>query len=230
MSPSPLENQTKTEPAVTFDKNGKVHSPMSQETTNASFLTFINLMPGLWNSQRTYHYVSSEEQTVEPSQTTFQVDSINAKAIDKIIEQNEANTKDLQQWQLDNTYGFAVSFRTKMQSSDELVIASTNLAFVPYSYHDNGIVRGFYYRDMGYEERSPVKAEFHFDAVKLQLFMTTYYEKVVSCDSIQLINPSTRIRQIVNYRRSPDSSTLSDPALVGFGLETRCVNGERLVN
>lgn len=223
-------NQPFTQPMVTVDNNGElVKTPMTRKATETAFSTFINLMPGLWNSQRTYHYNQPPNQRHESSQTTFEVGSLRPDAIDDVLQCNESATSNLERWQLDGTYGFQVSFRTKMQSSDELVISSTNLAFVPHSFHENGFIRGDYFRDLGYEERAPIKAQFVFDAAKSQLVMTTYYSQVVSVDSIALINSSTRLRQIVNYQRPRHGTSLSEIELVGFGLETRGSPEKRLV-
>jgi len=85
---------------------------------------------------------------------------------------------------------------------------------------DVNIVTGNYYRDLGYEEKGPVAANFSFDPSIMNLTMTTYYTRVVSVDEIQLINPDLRLRKIVNYKRpSKDDAPLSDVLLAGFGVE-----------
>lgn len=222
--------QPSAKAAVSLSNSGHpLTTPMTHEATEAAFSTFINIMPGVWDSERTYHYMTSQPSARESSQTTFFVDTLNSSTIEEVLRQNEASMqKGLQQWQLGSTYGFKVSFRTRMANSDELVIASTNLAFVPYQFYSNGIIRGNYFRDVGYEERVPTKAQFIFDAAKLQLVMTTYYTRVVSVDTITLINPDLRLRNIVNYNRPQQGAPLSEAVLVGFGVELRN-KGARLV-
>ena len=51
--------------------------------------------------------------------------------------------------------------------------------------------------------------------------MTTNYTRVVSVDSITLINPDTRIRRILNYLRPPAGQPLEKLGLVGFGVEQK---------
>lgn len=165
----------------------------------------------------------------ESSQTTFDVRRITDSEIGNVLRSNGSTTASLTSSQISSTNGFNVSFLTKMASMDELVRASTNLAFVPESLHKNGIVRGSYYRDLGYEDSQPIKASFTFDVGKMELLMTTYYSKVVSVDQISLINPSLRLRKIVNYRRPAHGQLLQDVLLVGFGVEKKS-EGERLVS
>lgn len=221
-------NQSPAEPAISVDKGGRTLTrPMSHDETQSAFVSFINLMPGLWNSERTYHYMVPPT-TRESSQTTFDVDVLDTDAIDDVLRRNAATTKSLSNWQVVVTHGFRVSFRTRMGDSDQLVIASTNLAFVPQAFCTNGLILGDYYRDLGYEESAPIKAQFVFDAAKSQLVMTTVYTKVVSVDTISLINPKLRLRNIVNYRRPKHGAPLSDVVLVGFGVESKSEGG-RLV-
>ena len=51
--------------------------------------------------------------------------------------------------------------------------------------------------------------------------MTTHYTRVVSVDSITLINPNLRIRKILNYQRPPEGQPLENVVLVGFGVEQK---------
>jgi hypothetical protein len=51
--------------------------------------------------------------------------------------------------------------------------------------------------------------------------MTTNYTEVVSVDSITLINPTFRIRKIINYHRPEEGMPLQNPRLVGFGVELK---------
>jgi hypothetical protein len=54
-----------------------------------------------------------------------------------------------------------------------------------------------------------------------ELLMTTHYTRIVSVDSITLVNPSLRLRQIVNYQRPPEGQPLEQVLLVGFGVEQK---------
>jgi hypothetical protein len=51
--------------------------------------------------------------------------------------------------------------------------------------------------------------------------MITHYTRVVSVDSITLINPNMRIRRILNYQRPPANEPLDTLVLVGFGVEQK---------
>lgn len=106
---------------------------------------------------------------------------------------------------------------------DELVRASTNLAFVPDSVHEGGLIRGAYYRDVGYEESNPVTASFVFDAGKMELIMTTFYTRIVSVDTISLVADDVRLRKIVNYKRRFEGTgtEVDEVLLVGFGVERK---------
>jgi len=78
-------------------------------------------------------------------------------------------------------------------------------------------------RDRAYEEAKPTVAHFRFDSSNLELLMTTYYSRVVSVDSITLINPNLRIRKILNYQRPPEGQPLEKLVLVGFGVEQKII-------
>lgn len=86
---------------------------------------------------------------------------------------------------------------------------------------DSTILQGKYLRDRAYEEERPIIADFHFDATKNELLMTTNYTRVVAVDSILMINPSFRIRRILSYRRPPEGQSLEEVVLVGFGVEQK---------
>jgi hypothetical protein len=51
--------------------------------------------------------------------------------------------------------------------------------------------------------------------------MTTQYTRVVSVDSITLINPELRIRKILNYQRPLENQPLQTVVLAGFGVEQK---------
>lgn len=183
----------------------------------STFKDFFSLMPGSWNSERTYHYITpGQQQTREESQTTFDVERITPEQIEAVLASNKSFGGSSSEAE-----GFRVSFLTRMASQDELVRSGTNLAFIPES-GSATTVEGSYYRDLGYEDSGPVKSRFVFNAEQKQLQMTTFYTKVVSVDEIRLINDGLRLRRIINYRRPKnDSDPLVDPMLVGYGVECK---------
>ncbi len=189
------------------------------------FRVFFTAMNGSWNSERTYHY--TRERTRESSQTTFDVTRLSKIAVEAVLASNNETAIFTPQEQA-YSEGFNVSFLTRMESEKELVRSSTNLAFVPRSVSEDGIIEGDYYRDLGYEEAAPIAATFMFDSKKKELNMTTYYTKVVSVDQITLVNANVRLRKIVNYvRPKSKEDPLVHPLLVGFGVESK--DGARLV-
>jgi hypothetical protein len=64
-------------------------------------------------------------------------------------------------------------------------------------------------------------AAFRFDPGSLQLVMTTTYTRVVAVDTITLLNPRLRLRQILTYQRPPQGQPLQELLLVGFGVEQK---------
>jgi hypothetical protein len=86
---------------------------------------------------------------------------------------------------------------------------------------ENGWLAGDYLRDRAYEESRPIISRFKFDNQYRELLMTTNYTEVVSVDSITLINPTLRIRKIINYHRPEEGMPLQNPRLVGFGVELK---------
>lgn len=199
------------------------------ESVNATldvFKDFFMVMEGSWNSERTYHYVDNGMR--EDSQTTFDVLRLDDSQVSDVLLSN-GDQGVMSPEEKANSQGFKVSFNTRMASQKELVRNSTNLAFIPRSIDERGLISGDYFRDLGYEEAGPIRAKFVFDAAKRQLNMTTTYSRVVSVDQISLISPTLRLRKIINYvRPDADLDPLNDVALVGFGVELKGV-GERLV-
>lgn len=195
-----------------------VGAPTKVPGSLAVFASYFAAMSGQWNSERTYHYV--RERRRESSQTTFDVNRLKSTEIDAVLASNgEAALLDPRERAYSE--GFSVGFLTRMESQVSLVRASTNLVFVPRDVTDS-IVSGDYYRDLGYEEKSPIAALFSFNARAMELTMTTRYTRVVSVDQISLVNPKMRLRKIVNYARpESDSDPLVDPILVGFGVESK---------
>ncbi|PXF48739.1 Chromophore lyase CpcS/CpeS 1 [Gracilariopsis chorda] len=220
---------TTVQPAISIAKTGLPSSitfESSQQSLRA-FSSYFECMTGTWNSERTYHYAPPDAKR-EDSQTTFDVVRLTPTQISEVLATNGDATASFSAHQQHNTHGFNVSFLTRMASQSELVRASTNLAFVPNSAHEAGLLCGNYYRDLGYEESAPIKATFTFECARMELTMTTFYTKVVSVDQISLINDTTRLRRIVNYRRPPDDTSFEEVVLVGFGIERK--GEQRLVS
>lgn len=220
---------TPVRPSISITKTGLPSSVIykSSEQSFHAFSHFFECMTGTWNSERTYHYASPDPRR-ENSQTTFDVVRLTDSQISDVLATNGDATASLSVHQVQNSHGFNVSFLTRMASQSELVRASTNLAFVPSSVHEAGLLCGNYYRDLGYEESAPIKATFAFDCAKMELTMTTFYTKVVSVDQISLINAATRLRRIVNYRRPLDDTSFEEVVLAGFGIERK--GEQRLVS
>ena len=95
-----------------------------------------------------------------------------------------------------------------------------NLLFVVQN-ETSRVLEGDYLRDRAYEEARPIVSRFRFDSNTRELLMTTNYTRVVSIDSITLINPQIRIRRILNYLRPPAGQPLEQLGLVGFGVEQK---------
>ena len=85
----------------------------------------------------------------------------------------------------------------------------------------NNLLKGDYLRDRAYEEAKPIVSGFDFNLETKELLMKTNYSKVVSVDSITLVNPQLRIRRIINYQRPELSQPLDKVLLVGFGVEEK---------
>jgi len=203
-----------------LDQAGLPVRPLDTLDALRAFESFFTAMTGTWNSERTYHYlcVPPGAPTREESQTTFDVRRLFSQEVEAVLASNEG---EMAMVETGSAQGFNVSFMTKMGSRDELVRSSTNVAFVPEMYEGLGVLKGTYYRDLGYEEAAPVRASFVFNAAKMCLSMTTFYTRVVSVDQIELANDNLRLRKIVNYRRPAYGVPLTDVVLVGYGVESK---------
>jgi hypothetical protein len=178
----------------------------------ATFHQFFQHCVGSWKTERTYHYLSQQE--VERSHTDFVVNPLTAEQKQQVLTDNQYEPT-----ALDDLPGFHLSFNT-VSESGEVVSQSLNLLFVPKA-EDGAILTGDYLRDRAYEEARPIISEFRFHAETRELLMTTNYTRVVSVDSITLVNPNLRIRKILNYRRPEAGEPLSDVVLAGFGVEQK---------
>jgi CpeS-like protein len=184
---------------------------MSIET--AKFQYFFDCCVGNWATERTYHYMTRRE--VERSHTDFGVHPLTTELKTQVLTDNQYPIPD----DLDALPGYHLAFNT-VSDKGERVSQQLNLLFVPKS-QTGATIEGDYLRDRAYEEAKPIISKFRFHLETRELLMTTFYTRVVSVDSITLINPNLRIRKILNYERPPEGEPLENVVLVGFGVEQK---------
>ncbi len=186
----------------------------------ASFQEFFRHCVGDWLSERTYHYLPTESRPgeIERSRTTFRVDPITLDQKAKVLADNDyAPPPDLE-----TLPGFQLGFHTVSETGEE-VSQSLRMLFVP-TVAETALLEGDYLRDRAYEEDRPILSHFRYTVASRELLMTTRYTKVISVDSITLVNPELRIRRILNYRRPEDPNAfLTTLLLAGFGVERKGV-------
>jgi hypothetical protein len=180
--------------------------------TLEQFHQFFDACIGTWVTERTYHYLTAQE--VERSHTEFVVEPVTSDRKTKVLTDNAYAPPD----NLDSLPGFHLAFDT-VSDKGERVSQALNMLFVPKG--DDGWLLGDYLRDRAYEESRPIISQFRFNPNTRELLMTTQYTRVVSVDSITLVNPQLRIRKILNYRRPPEGEPLEEVVLVGFGVEQK---------
>jgi hypothetical protein len=180
----------------------------------AAFHQFFDCCIGAWVTERTYHYLTHQE--VERSRTEFQVAPITADLKQKVLTDNQyGDVTDI-----DPLPGFRLGFHTVSETGEE-VSQELRMLFVPQQEVD-GYLIGDYLRDRAYEEDRPIIAHFRYGLETRELLMTTRYTQVVSVDSITLVNPTLRVRRILNYQRPPtDQEPLETLRLAGFGIEQK---------
>jgi hypothetical protein len=177
------------------------------------FQQFFNDCVGSWVSERTYHYFSPQE--IERSRTEFTVKPLTSKQKTKVLKDNTYE----ELHDLEHLPGFNLGFYTINDKGEE-VSQNLNLMFVPKT-ESSRILEGDYLRDRAYEEDRPIISHFRFNSLTQELLMTTNYTRVVSIDSITLINPTLRIRRILNYQRPRAEKPLENVLLAGFGVEQK---------
>lgn len=177
------------------------------------FQQFFDCCVGNWVTERTYHYLSQQE--VERSRTEFQVRPLATPQKAQVLRDNQYPSPE----NLESFPGYSLSFYTISEKGEE-VSQSLNLLFVPTQETALGL-EGDYLRDRAYEEAKPIVSHFRFNPSERELLMTTNYTRVVSVDSIALVNPNLRIRKILNYLRPPQGQPLEQLVLVGFGVEQK---------
>lgn len=179
----------------------------------SSFHYFFDCCVGHWQTERTYHYLSHQE--VERSHTEFRVDPITPELKQKVLADNQYGEVD----QLALLPGFRLGFHTVSEHGEE-VSQELRMLFVPQA-QQGPLLEGDYLRDQAYEESRPIISAFRYNIDSRELLMTTHYSKVVSVDSITLVNPTLRIRRILNYQRPPQDGPLDTLVLAGFGVEQK---------
>ncbi|MEL6384459.1 MAG: phycobiliprotein lyase [Cyanobacteria bacterium J06626_18] len=178
-----------------------------------AFHAFFDCCVGDWATERTYHYIS--QQAVERSHTDFTVAPITPELKQKVLADNQySEVADLA-----ILPGFRLGFHTVSETGEE-VSQELRLLFVPKT-SDNGYLEGDYLRDRAYEEARPIISHFRYNTSSRELLMTTRYTKVVSVDSVTLVNPDLRVRRILNYQRPPEGTPLNTLVLAGFGIEQK---------
>jgi len=178
------------------------------------FYDFFDCCVGEWTTERTYHYLTHQE--VERSRTEFAVAPITRDLKAKVLADNQYGEVE----NIDTMPGFRLGFHTVSETGEE-VSQELRMLFVPRLTGD-GFLEGDYLRDRAYEEAKPIISHFRFGLHHRELLMTTRYTQVVSVDSITLVNPTLRIRRILNYQRPPvDHSPLETVRLAGFGVEQK---------
>ncbi|HIK44634.1 MAG TPA: phycobiliprotein lyase [Leptolyngbyaceae cyanobacterium M65_K2018_010] len=174
---------------------------------------FFDCCMGKWSIERTYHYLTHQE--VERSHTDFQVAPITLAMKRQVLADNHYDDSP----DLDQLPGFQLAFHTVSDQGEE-VSQELRALFVP-KQQTAGVIMGDYLRDRAYEEARPIVSTFRYDPSNRELLMTTPYTRVVSVDSIMLINPVMRIRRILNYQRPAADQPLDTLVLVGFGVEQK---------
>ncbi|ASC70850.1 phycobiliprotein lyase [Halomicronema hongdechloris C2206] len=174
---------------------------------------FFQCCVGDWITERTYHYLS--QSLVERSRTTFRVDPITSDLKQRVLDDNQYSAAVSS---LEELPGFRLGFHTVSETGEE-VSQELRMLFVPQQQQGTTLA-GDYLRDRAYEEDRPIVSQFRYDTSCQELLMTTPYTRVVSVDSITLINPELRIRSILNYQR-PQAGPLDTLLLAGFGVEQK---------
>jgi hypothetical protein len=179
----------------------------------ADITYFFDCCIGHWAIERTYHYIAQRD--IERSHTDFRVDAITPALRRKVLTDNGYGEVD----NIDQLPGFQLAFHTVSDKGEE-VSQELRALFVPKAQQGTVLI-GDYLRDRAYEEDRPIISTFTYDQSNRELLMTTPYTRVVSVDSILLVNPTMRIRRILNYRRPAEGEPMDTLALVGFGVEQK---------
>lgn len=174
---------------------------------------FFDCCIGNWVTERTYHYLT--HQHVERSRTEFSVSPISSELKQKVLDDNQYGTVET----LDILPGFRLGFHTVSEAGEE-VSQELRMLFVP-TQGNQEYLEGDYLRDRAYEEDRPIISHFRYGGDSRELLMTTRYTEVISVDSITLVNPTLRVRRILNYQRPDAGEPMDVLLLAGFGIEQK---------
>lgn len=197
-----------------------------------SFADFFRLCYGVWQIERTYHYLTTGE--VERSHTEYDVQEIPESGRDFLLHCKTDLRFDVETLLAhpEVMAGFAIAFNTVSEKGEKLSMELQAL-FVPDQYvllgeTDYALppcaimpaipenITGYYLRNKGYSEAGTAIGRFCYQPTRHILEMTTYYQKSIAVDQMRLIDHNTRLRTIVTYSRPEQEITL-----VGFGVEKR---------
>ncbi|NER78611.1 MAG: phycobiliprotein lyase [Leptolyngbya sp. SIO1D8] len=178
-----------------------------------AFHDFFDCCVGDWVTERTYHYLTHQE--IERSRTEFSVAPITPELKQKVLDDNQYGAVA----ELETLPGFRLRFHTVSEKGEE-VSQELRLLFVP-TETSRGFLEGDYLRDRAYEEARPIISHFRYSLGSRELLMTTRYTRVVSVDSITLVNPTLRVRRILNYQRPTAEEAMTNLVLAGFGIEQK---------
>jgi CpeS-like protein len=202
---------------------------------------FFSACVGTWKTERTYHYVRHNE--VERSYTEFNVAGLES------VEKYQISSAFLPVGtievpnEIDRFPGFKIGFAT-VSEKGERVSMNLKALFIPERaiaaphllptdplapampltaeiLDSTEVVRGLYLRDEGYSESGAITGRFTYLPSRQTLELVTYYSRSVAVDQIRLIDPNSRLRTIVTYRRPQPGEVPTEIDLVGFGLEQK---------
>jgi len=211
-----------------------------------SFQDFFTDCTGLWQSDRTYHFILKNES--ERSYTEFRVSALEFAKKQQILAVAAVGTLSGMTLNLTDDAtrhrcpGFAIAFDTESETGEK-VSMSLQALFVPDAYvtrPDNlapaprlpiaaqvetlpqsDLVQGFYLRDEGYSETGAIAGRFTYQPTRQTLEMTTFYSRSVAVDQMRLVAPNLRIRTIVTYQRPAADQVPTVINLMGFGVERK---------
>jgi len=204
-----------------------------------SFSEFFHLCYGVWQIERTYHYLDTGE--IERSHTEYDVRSLPDSGRDFLLHCKTDLQFDVNilQAQPELLAGFAIAFKTISETGEQLSM-ELHALFVPDAHVLRGQtayplppcavmpsvpenITGYYLRNKGYSEAGIAIGRFCYQPTRQMLEMTTYYQKSIAVDQMRLVDHSTRLRNIITYSRPEQEITL-----IGFGVEQRLQHQENI--
>ncbi len=203
-----------------------------------SFGDFFQLCYGVWQIERTYHYLTTGE--IERSHTEYDVQPLPDSGRDFLLHCKTDLQFDVATLRShpEVMAGFAIAFETISEKGEQLSM-ELHALFVPDRYVLRGEtdyalppcavmppipenIMGYYLRNKGYSETGIAIGRFCYQPTRHILEMTTFYEKSIAVDQMRFVaNPTSphdyiRLRTIITYSRPAQEMTL-----IGFGVERR---------